>query len=173
MNRLGLHGMVFKTFEHFSNFSRKIRGCGGHIQPHLCSRCRWNPIQREELSTSVLYQLEARKGPTFTFIAHHWKNQGSGMVILTHLEKGRKDRWKLSTPQLLQKPLTITSQDLPTKKNNTNPTGDAAGEKRMSGLCFLRRAGRYFSLHLESNLFCEHSRINACMVGGWWHMFFH
>ena len=56
------------------------------------------------------------------------------MVILTHLEKGRKDGWKLSTPQLLQKPLTITSQDLPTKKNNTNPTGDAAGEKNVRSL---------------------------------------
>ena len=26
MNRLGLHGMVFKTFEHFSNFSKKNQG---------------------------------------------------------------------------------------------------------------------------------------------------
>lgn len=51
-------GICMEWFEPFLKFLKKIRVCGGYIQ-------------RDKLSTSVLYQLEARKGPTFTSIAHH------------------------------------------------------------------------------------------------------
>ena len=80
---------VFKTFWIVLKFIKKNRGCGGYIQ-------------RDKLGTSVLYQLEARKGPTFTSIAHHWKFQGSGVGDSYTLT--RRMTWKLSMPQLVQKP---------------------------------------------------------------------
>ena len=125
-----------RLFEQFLKFlKKKHQGCNRHIQ-------------RENLSTSVLYQLEARKGPTFTFIAHHWKIQGSGMVILTQ----RRTRWKLSMPQILQK-----------------PWNHSAGEKVRS--LFPAPCWKVF-FFASRKRFILWAQQNQCVVGGWWHMFF-
>lgn len=67
------------------------------------------------------------------------------MVILTHLEKDDMEVKYATNTKETMKPSFL--------------------EKKMSGLCFLRRAGRYFSLHLESNLFHSSVRQNQCACG--------